>query len=163
MICSCFLREIKHEGHGVFYRAMERVFDGMLSVYAGSLKWVLRHRPVMLGMFLIVLWTTAYLYVIVPKGFITDPDNDNFNIQVEAAQGTSYYQMVKYVEMVSRIVVQDPDVESFYCRTGGGGGGGGMGGSSSTGNLMVNLVPRRQRKATVADIANRIRPKDSNF
>src|ERR1039458_4163823 len=36
------------------------------------------------------------------------------SITVEAAQGTSYYQMVKYQELVSSIIVQDPDVETFY-------------------------------------------------
>jgi HAE1 family hydrophobic/amphiphilic exporter-1 len=113
-------------------------------------------------MFLCVLGTTVYLYNVVPKGFIPDTDNDNFNIQCEAAQGTSYFQMVKYMDLVSRIVVQDPDVETFYCRTGGGGGGG-FGGSGSTGNLMVNLKPRRQREASVVDIVNRLRPRVSNI
>ena len=33
---------------------------------------------------------------------------------MEAAQGTSYYQMVEYQKLVSPIVAQDPNVESFY-------------------------------------------------
>jgi HAE1 family hydrophobic/amphiphilic exporter-1 len=158
MLCSRFLREVKPTGHGLLYRAMERVYQGMLSTYSTSLRWVLGHRPVMLGMFLAVLGTTAYLYVAVPKGFIPDTDNDNFNVQTEAAQGTSFYQMVKYQQMVSQIIVQDPDVESFYSST-----GGGFGGSGNTGRVMVNLKPRRQRVATVADVVNRLRPKVSNF
>jgi HAE1 family hydrophobic/amphiphilic exporter-1 len=158
MLCSRFLRETKLTGHGLLYRALEGAFQGMLSVYSVSLRWVLRHRPVMAGMFLAVLGTTAYLYVAVPKGFIPDTDNDNFNIQTEAAQGTSYYQMVKYQEMVSQVVVRDPDVESFYSST-----GGGFGGSGNSGRVMVNLKPRRQRVATVTDVVNRLRPKLSNF
>ena len=158
MLCSRFLREMKPTGHGVLYRALEWVFQGMLRTYSISLRWVLGHRPVMLGMFLAVLGTTAYLYVAVPKGFIPDTDNDNFNVQTEAAQGTSFYQMVKYQQMVSQIIVRDPDVESFYSST-----GGGFGGSGNTGRLMINLKPRRQRVATVADVVNRLRPRLSNF
>src|ERR1039458_7351727 len=158
MLCSRFLRDSAHQEHGIFYRAIERVFQGMLSHYGSSLRWVLRHRPVMLGMFGAVLGATAYLYVAVPKGFIPDTDNDNFSVQTEAAQGTSFYQMVKYQQLVSQILVQDPDVDTFYSSTGGGFGGGG-----STGRMMVNTVPRRQRKATVADIVNRLRPKLSNI
>ena len=120
MLCSRFLRKIKPSGHGLLYRAMERVFQGMLSTYSTSLRWVLGHRPVMLGMFVVVLGVTGWLYVAVPKGFIPDTDNDNFNVQTEAAQGTSFYQMVKYQQMVSQIIVRDPDVESFYSSTGGG-------------------------------------------
>jgi HAE1 family hydrophobic/amphiphilic exporter-1 len=160
MLCSRFLKSHHDEKHGFLYRAMEKVFDGMLHVYSGSLRWVLNHRPVMLAMFLVVLGVTGWFYVIVPKGFIPDTDNDNFNGQVEAAQGTSYYQMVRYMELVSRIMVQDPDIESFYSSTG---GGGGFGGSSNTGRIMVNLKPRRQRVATVNDIVNRIRPRVSNL
>src|SRR5581483_8469851 len=74
------------------------------------------------------------------------------------AQGTSYYQMVRNLQMVSRVIVQDPDVETFYSST-----GGGFGGSSNTGRLMVNLRPRRQRVATVNDIVNRLRPRVANF
>jgi len=158
MLCSRFLREMKPTGHGLLYRALERVFQGMLSTYSVSLRWVLGHRPVMLAMFLAVLGTTAYMYVVVPKGFIPDTDNDNFNVQTEAAQGTSFYQMVKYQQTVSQIIVRDPDVESFYSST-----GGGFGGSANTGRLMINLKPRRQRVATVADVVNRLRPRLSNF
>jgi HAE1 family hydrophobic/amphiphilic exporter-1 len=158
MLCSRFLREVKPSGHGLFYRSLERVFQGMLRTYSTSLRWVLGHRPVMLASFCGVLVVTGYLYVVVPKGFIPDTDNDAFNISTESAQGTSYYQMVKYQRRLAEIVVQDPDVESFFSTT-----GGGFLSSSNTGRLMINLKPRRQRVATVNDIVNRLRPKVSNI
>jgi HAE1 family hydrophobic/amphiphilic exporter-1 len=155
MLCSRFLRAGKETVHGICYRAMEGVFNSTLNVYRITLNWVLHHRPIMLGLFVAVLGVTGYFFVIVQKGFIPDTDNDNYSITVEAAQGTSYYQMVKYQELVSSIVVQDPDVESFYSMT----GGSNFGSAGATGRLMVNLLPRRQRVATVADIVNRTRPK----
>jgi HAE1 family hydrophobic/amphiphilic exporter-1 len=158
MLCSRFLKDTRGDKHGAGYRAMERVFDGMLHTYSVSLRWVLDHRPVMLAMFLVVLSVTGWFYVIVPKGFIPDTDNDNFNVQTEATQGTSYYQMVKYQQALAKILVQDPDIETFYSST-----GGGFGGAANTGRFMVNLKPRRQRVATVNDIVNRLRPKVSAF
>ena len=158
MLCSRFLRDTKNRAHGVFYRALERVFSGMLRLYGVTLGWVLRHRPVMLAMFFAVMGVTGYLYVTVHKGFIPDTDNDTFNIQTEAAQGTSYFQMVQFMERLSQIVVRDPDIESFYSST-----GGGFGGAANTGRMMINLKPRRQRVATVADIVNRLRPRVSGF
>src|SRR4029077_6634841 len=119
MLCSRFLRETKTEKHGFLYRVIEGMFNHTLNLYAITLRWVLRHRPVMLAMFVGVMLVTAWLYMVVPKGFIPDTDNDNFSVNVEAAQGTSFYQMVKYQKLVSSIVVQDPDVESFYSTTGG--------------------------------------------
>ena len=153
MLCSRFLRETSDERHGLFYRLSENSFLATRELYGGSLRWVLNHRPVMLVMFLAVLGATAYMYVAVPKGFIPDTDNDQFNIQMQAQQGTSYYQMIRYGEEAARMVIQDPDVDSFFMRTGGNGAQG------NGGWIDVMLKPRRQRKATVVDIVNRLRPK----
>jgi len=157
MLCSRFLRESRPERHGFLYRWIERAFDSTRDLYGGTLRWVLAHRPVMLLTFLGVIAATAYLYVVVPKGFIPDTDNDQFNVQMQAAQGTSYFQMIRYGQRVASIVIQDPDVDSFFMRTGGGYG------SANGGFLDVMLKPRRERKATVVDIVNRIRPKISNI
>ncbi len=158
MLCSRFLHVSHKATHGIFHRMMEGLFNFTLSVYRVTLYWVLHHRPVMLLMFFAVLGTTGYLYVIVPKGFIPDTDNDTFNVQTEAAQGTSYYQMVRYQDQIARVLSQDPDIDTFNAST-----GGGYGGSSNTGRFMINLKPRRERNATVNDIVNRLRPKISNF
>ena len=98
MLCSRFLRAPGEGTRSRFYRATEGFFRGMLRAYDGSLRWVLRHRPVMLGVFFAVLAATGDLFVKVPKGFIPETDNDQMNITVEAAQGTSYFQMVKYMQ-----------------------------------------------------------------
>ncbi len=158
MLCSRFLRAAGEMKHGILYRALEQVFNGMLSVYSRSLRWVLGHRPLMLTMFFAVLGITGLLFVVVPKGFIPIIDNDNFYVQMEAAQGTSYYQMVNDLKKVASVIVQDPDIDSFYAMT-----GGSHGGSANTARMMVNTIPRRQRKDTISDIVNRLRPKLSNF
>src|ERR1039457_7354707 len=80
MLCSRFLRSGKDTAHGIFYRVMESIFDFALHTYRVSLYWVLHHRPVMLCLFVAVLGATGYFYVIVPKGFIPDTDNDNYSI-----------------------------------------------------------------------------------
>ncbi len=158
MLCSRFLRSSHDVKHGALYRSLEWVFDAMLGFYRVTLGWTLRHRPVMLGMFLAVLGSTVYLYFIVDKGFIPDTDNDNFNVQTEAAQGTSFYKMTEYMQRITSVLYLDPDIESFSVST-----GGGFGGSSNTGRVSVNLRPRRQRVATVNDIVARLRPKLSNL
>jgi HAE1 family hydrophobic/amphiphilic exporter-1 len=163
MLCSRFLSESKKgEKHNFLFRLIERGFNSIRNTYARTLGWVLHHRPVMLAMFLAVLGATAYLYVYVPKGFIPETDIDQFQINFQAAQGTSYYQMVEYAKRVSEVVVQDPAVTSFFARSGGGGMGG-FGAGSNTGSISVNLKPRRQRKETVAQIVSRMRPKMARF
>ena len=147
MLCSRFLRPVHAPQGGAFQAARD--------LYGRSLHWVLQRRPLMLLLFLCVLGVTAYLYIAVPKGFIPDTDNDTFNINVEAAQGTSYYQMVKYSERVAGVLSRDRDIDTFFLRSG---GSGGFSGGSNTSMVMVNLLPRRKRVATVVDIVNRLRP-----
>src|SRR5882724_11035462 len=67
MLCSRFLRRPKQQKEG-------RILHHLHRVYGWSLRWVLGHRPVMAGVFLVLLPATGYLFVKVPKGFIPDQD-----------------------------------------------------------------------------------------
>jgi len=55
MLCSRFLRPSKRPRQG-------RLFGLIYRGYERSLAWVLRHRPIMAGVFVIVLASTVYLY-----------------------------------------------------------------------------------------------------
>jgi HAE1 family hydrophobic/amphiphilic exporter-1 len=158
MLCSRFLRPLGTGRRGAFYRSTERFFDGMRHSYEKSLGWVLRHRPVMVAVFFAVLIATGYLYVIVPKGFIPDTDNDQLMVMAEAAQGTSFHQMSEYQQKVSDIIRNDSNVESVMSFCGGSGWG-----SANTGRMYVLLKPRRQRLLTVNQVVEELRPKVTRF
>ena len=158
MLCSRFLRNPHGQKQSWFNRGMERVFDTMLSGYKWSLRGVLNHRYVMVAVFFVVAGATIYLFGKVPKGFIPDTDNDSMNVTVEAAQGTSYYQMVQYVNRVSNILRRDPNVESFMSSV-----GGGMGSSGNQSRMNVILKPRKERALAVNEVINKLRPRLSGF
>ena len=85
---------------------------------------MLRHRLAMLVVFVAVLAATVHMYSIVPKGFIPDQDNDSMNINMRAAQGTSFYEMATGARSESpRSCRKNPYIDSFMARTGGGGNG----------------------------------------
>jgi hydrophobic/amphiphilic exporter-1 (mainly G- bacteria), HAE1 family len=159
MLCSRFLRVV-HTKKG-FAGLMDRAFDALLHGYEWSLGHVLRHRVVMLAVFAAVLAATLRMAYIIPTGFIPDQDNDSIFINLQAAQGTSYYDMAKWVQQVADIVIKNPYVDSFQAGVGGGPGGGGPGGGgggANGGNLMVQLTPRATRDKTAQQIAQDIRP-----
>src|SRR5206468_8579498 len=56
--------------HGRLFMASERFFDGMLRTYDGSLQWTLRHRRFTMAVMMLTFVLTAWLFVIIPKGFI---------------------------------------------------------------------------------------------
>ena len=159
MLCSRLLRD-RTQKHGALYRASDRMFQGLLHFYEWSLGGVLRHRTAMGVMFFAVLGATWILYQKVPKGFIPDGDNDQMQVNVQAAQGTSFYKMVEYQAKIAEIVRQDPDIDTFMTNAGGGGYGGG-----NNARFFVMLKPRWQRKGqvTAQQIGERLRPKVTNI
>ncbi|MBI1786713.1 MAG: efflux RND transporter permease subunit [Acidobacteria bacterium] len=155
MLCSRLLRPHQEERRGRLNRAMERLLHGMVRVYAGSLHWVLNHRPVMGAVFMIVLAATGWLFVRVPKGFIPDQDTDQMFAQTEAAQGTSYYKMAQLQRQVTDIIAGDPNVVAASSSAGGGSMMG-MGGNNS-GRMFIQLKPRRERGQSVQQIVEKLR------
>ena len=152
MLCSRFLKVV-HTKKG-FAGLMDRAFDGLLHGYEWSLAIVLRHRVVMLGVFVAVAIATVRMFNIIPTGFIPDQDNDSMFVSLNAAQGTSYYDMSKWTQQVGDVVIKNKYVDSFLASVGGGPGGGG----SNNGRLMVQLLPRANRDLTAQQIAQQIRP-----
>jgi len=159
MLCSRFLRVV-HSKKG-FAGLMDRGFDALRSAYEWSLSLVLRHRPVMLALFVAVLIATVQMFKIIPTGFIPDQDNDSMFVNLQAAQGTSYYDMSRWTQQVADIVIRNKYVDSFLASVGGGPGG--SGGSANNGRVMVQLVPRAQRDKTAQQIAQELRPQLLRF
>ncbi len=157
MLCSRFLKVTALHAKGRIARTMEACFQFTFRADEWSLRGVLNHRPIVLGVFVAVLVATVMMFQIVPKGFIPDQDNDSLNINVQAAQGTSYYDMVEYTNKIAAIIQANPNVDTFFASTGGGFG------SMNQARFNVQLKPRRQRKLTAAEIAQVIRPQLLRF
>ncbi len=161
MLCSRFLRPPDEQQRSWFYQVTERFFEGMLRVYDGSLQWALRHRGATMATFVAVLVATGWMFVKIPKGFIPDQDTDQLVAVTEAAQGTSYYQMVEYQKAITEVFRQDPNVESLVSSIGGAASA--TLGGPNFGELVVHLKPRSERKLLVNDVIEGLRPKVSAF
>jgi HAE1 family hydrophobic/amphiphilic exporter-1 len=157
MLCSRFLRVAQLHAKTGFAGFMERMFQRMLRVYEWTLGLVLRHRVVMLAVFVGVLLATIQMYRVVPKGFIPDQDNDTVMINLRAAQGTSFYEMEKYSRRVADVINRNPNVDTFFMTTGGGFG------SMNQARFNIQLLPRKQRQQSAAEIAQQLRPQLGRF
>ncbi len=156
MLCSRFLKSVHEAKHGWFYRTTERFFDWMLRVYDVTLQWALRHRAFTIGVSGLVLAATMFMFVKIPKGFIPDQDTDQLQVYTEAAQGTSYYQMIEYEKRIADLVAKNPNVESLMASVGGATAS--TLGGPNYGELMVHLKPRHAREKNVDEIIRELRP-----
>jgi HAE1 family hydrophobic/amphiphilic exporter-1 len=162
MLCSRFLRVV-HTKTGIA-GLLDSAFDKLFNGYRWSLGLVLRHRFAMIVVFVVVLVGTVRMYGVVPKGFIPDQDNDMLFVNLQAAQGTSFYDMSAGALRAAEIIRQNPNVDSFVMNLNGGGGGGNYGGGGSSSMQMpVQLLPRADRQFSAQQIALQLRPQLLRF
>lgn len=158
MLCSRFLTGQSGQGQGRFYRLTENMFQRLLHAYERSLRWSLRFRPVTLGISVLVLIATVYLFERIPKGFLPSEDSNQIFCVTEAAQGVSHYDLFRYQQAVAEIARKDPNVDRFMSSAGGSGGGGGVGGPNY-GRMFLRLVPRSKRKLSADELIDVLRVK----
>jgi HAE1 family hydrophobic/amphiphilic exporter-1 len=155
MLASRFLKPPSHS-HGRLFNASERIYTRILNRYESSLEWVMVHRFFALMFSLAVLVGTIVLFKLVPTGFIPTQDTGQIIATTEAAQGTSFKDMVSHQQQIAAIVARDPNVAGFMSSVGGGGGG-----SGNQGRIFLGLKPRGER-LTADEIVNELRPKLSS-
>jgi len=152
MLASRFLKPPSHQ-HGRAFNASERIYERILGRYQSSLAWVMVHRFAALVFSFAVLFGTVVLFKLVPTGFIPTQDTGQLVATTEAAQGTSFPEMVRHQQQIAAIVAQDTNVAGFMSSVGGGGGG-----SGNQGRIIMGLKPHGER-LSADDIVNELRPK----
>ena len=157
MLCSRFLRAASIHAKRGLAAVLERGFERLKGAYGWSLGVTLRHRPVMLVVFVGVLVATVWMFRVVPKGFVPDEDNDSLNVNMVAAQGTSFYDMVAASNHVADVIRKNPYVDSFFVSTGG------SVGSMNRARVNINLVPRAERPLSAQVIAQQMREQIIHF
>jgi HAE1 family hydrophobic/amphiphilic exporter-1/multidrug efflux pump len=132
----------------------ECCFRGSLAIYDRSLRWVLRHRRMTLGVLFLTMLGTGYLYVTIPKGFFPQQDTGFIYGLSEAAQDISIQGMIDRQHALAEIVGKDPDVATFAFAV----GPTGNALTTNNGRFWISLRPRNERSSSVDDIINRLRP-----
>jgi len=155
MLCSRFLSPPGEKKHSRLYATSERFFDGMLSVYRSSLRFVLNHRLATLVISVLILVVTLYLFTVFPYGFLPNEDIGQIAGFTEAAEGISFESMKEHQLALAEIIREDPNVHAFSSTAG-------AGGPSPTGNvgrLFITLKPRSERKLSAEQVIEELRPK----
>lgn len=156
MMCSRFLRDPKTERHGAAYRFIEAAFQAMLNFYSWTLLKILSHGRMTMIFSGVILAVTAFLFYVIPKGFIPSEDRAQISMQTEAAQDISFDAMVRHQMALLDIIQSDPNVERLMCNVGSGGR------ESNTGNMFIILKPRSERKLNADQVIEELRPKLSS-
>ena len=107
-MCAKFLKPEKDRKHNWLGRASETAFNRLYNGYARSLRWVLGHQPLVLGITLATVCLAIYLYVVIPKGFFPQQDTGRINGNARASEDTSFRTMRQRLLDYMAIVKADP-------------------------------------------------------
>lgn len=155
MMCARLLkREPREEEQGRFYRASGAWIDWLIRHYGSALQWVLKRQPLTLLVAVASLALTVFLYMVVPKGFFPVQDTGVIQGISEAPQSTSFAAMSERQQALSKVILQDPAVQSLSSYIG-------VGGDNATlnsGRLLINLKPHGERDVTASEVINRLQP-----
>ena len=148
-MCAKFLKSEKERKRNWLGRASDRAFQRLHQGYARSLRWVLRHQPLVLGITLGTVCLAIYLYIVVPKGFFPLQDTGRINGNAQAPEDTSFQTMQEKVKQYIAIVRSDPAVEivSGFVRR------------ANAAYLSISLKPLAERDVNAFEVVSRLRPK----
>ena len=155
MLCAKLLKHKKPEDQSTFYKKSERGFEHIISTYAKSLDWVLKHQTLTLNIAVGTLVLTGLLFYIIPKGFFPTQDTGQIQGITEAGQSVSFVEMAKLQQKVAAVVLEDPAVESLSSFIG-------VDGTNTTlnsGRMQISLKPLEQRRISAIDVIRRLKTK----
>jgi HAE1 family hydrophobic/amphiphilic exporter-1 len=144
MLCARMLkghRPGEEEKQNFILRGFEWAFDRLLRGYEWALDRVLAYKAVMLGFTFLTIAGTAWLYIVVPKGFFPTEDTGYMVGITEAKSDISFTAMIEHQRKLADIVRADPAVAYVNSTVG-------IGGPNSlvnNGRMLVALKPKKER------------------
>ncbi|HEY6599011.1 MAG TPA: efflux RND transporter permease subunit, partial [Pseudomonadales bacterium] len=121
--------------------------------YAQTLDWALARRSLVLGVLAMSVIVTGLLYVVAPKGFISNDDTGLLVATTEAAPNIAFRAMAQKQQQAMRTIAENPDVATLMGSIGAGGPNPG----TNSGRIMIALAPHGERPLA-QDVLEDLRP-----
>jgi multidrug efflux pump len=150
MMCAYLSRDERAASHGRLYTVSEKLFDWVLSLYRGSLRWVLDHPTSTLVVLFLTIALNAVLIVEIPKGFFPEEDTGSISGAVRGPQDASFAAMDNAIQQIGNVIKNDPAVANVIAFTGSN--------ATNTGSLYIALKPLAARNVSASQIIGRLRP-----
>lgn len=154
MLCNLILRQHKGtERHGRFYNAMEAMFNAWHRLYEVTLNWCVRHHALTMGFSILLVGVTAWMFVVIPKGFLPKEDTGRLQASLVYEEGIAFDTLVRRQKELMAVLDEDKAVAGYMSVA----GAGGPNAASNAGRLMINLKPHAERKETAEQVLQRLR------
>jgi HAE1 family hydrophobic/amphiphilic exporter-1 len=154
MLASRYLTDEHHKKPpGFLVRMFEKGFNALLSGYTRSLDLALRHSKFILVLAVATFGITAWMLMVIPKGFFPEEDIGQIQVSTEGPEDISFEAMIALQERTAAIFRNDPNVAAVSSFNGGVG-------AQNSGRMFITLKPQSERKpmkVVVEDLRKKLR------
>jgi hydrophobic/amphiphilic exporter-1 (mainly G- bacteria), HAE1 family len=142
-LCALLLRQGQQPSGwlGKIFNQVNRFLDWVQSGYQRSLNFLIRFKSIIIGLFIVSLGMTAWLYTTVPTAFLPDEDEGYFITIIQGPQGVSLQYTGDVMEQVEKEILKVPEVLGTFAV----GGFGFSGSTANSGVIFTTLKPWAER------------------
>ncbi|MFN6514103.1 MAG: efflux RND transporter permease subunit [Nostoc sp. CreGUA01] len=142
-LCGVLLRQEQEAPRwiGWLFNLINRFLEWVRSSYERSLTFLTRIKSVVIGLFIVSLGMTAWLYTTVPTAFLPDEDEGYFITIIQGPQGVSLQYTSDVMAQVEKEILPLPEVLGTFAV----GGFGFSGSTANSGIIFTTLKPWAER------------------
>ncbi|TVP61827.1 MAG: efflux RND transporter permease subunit [Nodularia sp. (in: Bacteria)] len=143
---------------GRFFERVNQVLDSVQRSYQRSLHFLIRFKNIIIGLFIVSLGMTAWLYITVPTAFLPEEDEGFFITLIQGPQGVSLQYTSDVMAQVEKEILAIPEVVGTFAV----GGFSFSGNTANNGIIFTTLKPWGERSRpdqSVQAILNNLRGK----
>ncbi|BAZ10447.1 transporter [Calothrix sp. NIES-4071] len=126
---------------GWFFGLFNRGFAWFTRRYVGFVSFLTHVKPIVIGVFIVGLLATGFMYKLVPTGFIPEEDQGYFFVIAQAPDGVSLKYTESIMERVAKETSAIPETRATFLIS----GFGFDGGASNVGLGFVSLKSWKER------------------
>jgi HAE1 family hydrophobic/amphiphilic exporter-1 len=159
-LSALWLRQEQHASGplGWIFAQMNRFIDWVRRGYQRSLTYLTQFKTVVIGLFILSLGLTGWLYLTVPQAFLPEEDQGYFITIVQGPEGVSLNYTGDVMNKVEKEILKNPEVVGTFSV----GGFSFSGNTANSGLIFTALKPwseRRQEGQSAKAIMNGLRGK----
>jgi HAE1 family hydrophobic/amphiphilic exporter-1 len=113
-LSALLLRHGGNLGSGWFFGPIERGIRASTNAYVRTVRGLMRARWVIALIFVALLATTYYVYILVPRAFVPEEDAGYFISIVQAPPGASLEYTVNVAKEAEKILTGVPEIASVF-------------------------------------------------
>ncbi|MFC3125964.1 efflux RND transporter permease subunit [Pseudoroseomonas globiformis] len=136
-------------------RGFENGFERLRLAYGRALAVTMRHQALTLLIAAATVALTAWLYIVMPKGFLPLQDTGLITIATETPQDSSFTRSAAIQQQVMEVVRADPAVAAVTAIA----GAGPLNPAQNTGRITAVLRPRAERDLDAQGVIARLQPR----